>query len=138
AAHPRPRLALPPCDSRRPCPERAWTRCGRRHAHSRRRCKRRSSRAATRSRSSCPLHRLVSARSRRGDDQYARGRLAVVADRARMLRIDTGKGPLLRRVILAVDDQRRAAAEHVEHLLLVALALVLLGNLLAGRYVDEV
>ena len=34
-----------------------------------------------------------------------------------MLRIDTGKGPLLRRVILAVDDQRRAAAEHVEHLL---------------------
>ena len=41
-------------------------------------------------------------------------------------------------MLLAVDHQRRAAAEDVEHLLLVAVGLVVLGNLLAGRDLDDI
>jgi len=41
-------------------------------------------------------------------------------------------------MFLAVDHQRRAATEHVEHLLLVALGLVVLGIPLAGRDVHDV
>ena len=55
-----------------------------------------------------------------------------------MLGVEPCEGPGARRMVLAVDDERRAAAEDVEHLLLVAVGLVVLGNLLAGRDLDDV
>jgi hypothetical protein len=41
-------------------------------------------------------------------------------------------------MLLPVDDERRVAADDVEHLFLVASGLVVLRDLLPGRYVDDV
>src|SRR5262249_18331954 len=78
------------------------------------------------------------ARARRRRNQDARGLVAVVAHRTGMLGIEPYERPDGCRVLTAVDDHCWLAAEHVEHLLLIAAGLVVLRDLPTGRYVDNV
>src|SRR3954454_7510292 len=89
-------------------------------------------------RGSGPAHGLVTARARGGHDQDAGGRLAVVLDRALRLDVDPNERALWRGDVLVVHDHGRLAADDEEHLLLVALGLVVLRNAAAGRDGDEV
>jgi hypothetical protein len=54
-----------------------------------------------------------------------------------VLGIEPYERPDGRRVLIAVDDHYWLAAKHVEHLLLIAVGLVVLGDPSTGRYVDK-
>src|SRR5829696_8150541 len=86
----------------------------------------------------CPGHGLVTARARSGDDEDARGVVAAVDHGAAGLDVEPDERPRPGQVLLAVDDHGGGSLEDDEDLLLVAADLVVLGNVLPGRDLDDV
>jgi len=61
----------------------------------------------------------------------------TMSDFSRTFRVNANEGPFADSVLRPVDDDRRFAVEEDEHLLLVALGLVVLRDRLARRDLDE-